>query len=328
MIDISIIIVSWNVAELLRSCLLSIHRSPVYIVQPDKDVPTEINQLSVEIIVVDSHSNDNTLEMLHEFSNVLVIAQKENLGFAKCNNIGLQIARGRYLFLLNPDTELVGNVLNTLIAYLDQHSNVGIAGPHLTDAAGKLQKVPRRFPKFIITLFDTPSLQAHLPRWLLSRYAIINPIKDACTPVEWVLGAALIIRQETFQDIGPLDEKYPMYSEEIDWCMRATQHGWSIECVGIGQVVHHGGKSSEQIPLVRHTYYWQSTLRFFQKYYKQYAILLRFCVILSYLHVLCFEFGHVLMSKNSKKKNDARMKIKIYRKALVALITHPYKLVV
>ncbi|MFN8375237.1 MAG: glycosyltransferase family 2 protein [Anaerolineae bacterium] len=129
--DLSIIIVSWNVADLLAACLNSI----------------KPGTLETEIIVVDSASSDQTNAMLQSrYPHVKLLAQSENVGFTRGNNIGLKAASGRYLFLLNPDTEVIGDALTQMTAYMDHHPEVGIVGPHTLNSDGSTQSTKRRFP--------------------------------------------------------------------------------------------------------------------------------------------------------------------------------------
>lgn len=324
MIDVSIIIVSWNVSDFLCSCLKSIEKSSVNIVSPSPEVLTFISGIKVEVIVVDSASSDNTLEMLKEFPYAHVIPQNSNLGFAKCSNIGLKVARGRHLFLLNPDTEIVDDAIWTMVDYLDRHPSVGVVGPFLINSDGSLQKLmPRIFPTFIGTLFDTPSLEPYTPKNLLERLCIVNPPENAHIIVDWVIGAAMVVRREVYDQIGLLDEKYPMYCEEVDWCVRAKNSGWEIMCIGTAKIIHHGGKSSEKNPIVKKTYFWQSYIRYFQKYHSRLAFPLRMCITFSHMHMLFIDVGKSLLMCDFPA---CKQKIILYKKALTAIITYPYKL--
>src|SRR6185312_2498244 len=232
MIDVSIIIVSWNVSEFLFACLESLQRSQVEIVPPNQNIQHLSSRTTIEIIVVDSASSDNTLEMLKAFPDIRVLSQLTNLGFAKCNNIGLKFARGRYLFLLNPDAEIVNDAIQVMVDYLDKHHSVGVLGPFLTNANGSLQIMPRIFPNLTVILFETPSLEPYMSKKFLEYECVVNPPENAQIAVDWVLGAAMMARREVYDQIGLLDEKYPMYAEEIDWCFRAKEHQWKVICLG------------------------------------------------------------------------------------------------
>ncbi len=146
MLNLSVIIVSWNVRDLLRQCLSSVisNQYSVASIQTSRSLKTDDWSLNTEIILVDNASADGTVEMLRaEFPDVRVIANTENAGFTRGNNQALAVAQGRYLFLLNPDTELRPGALQTLIDYMDTHPRVGIVGPQLFYGDGMPQSSRR-----------------------------------------------------------------------------------------------------------------------------------------------------------------------------------------
>jgi GT2 family glycosyltransferase len=258
MIDLSIIIVSWNVSALLSACLNSIRASAP--------------QCSLEIIVVDSASTDDSVPMLREHHpDVTLIAETENVGFTRGCNIGMQAARGRYLFLLNPDTEIVGDALDALVRFMDAHPDVGIAGAHTLNSDGTYQSTRRRFPTLATAIFESTWLQSIAPRAVLDRYYVNDAPRDATLEVDWVQGSALIARREVLEQIGGLDEGFVMYSEELDWCKRAKAAGWRVMFVADAFIIHHGGRSSEQVAPRRHILFQQSKLRYFRKHHGRFA---------------------------------------------------------
>ncbi|GAB4570396.1 MAG: glycosyltransferase family 2 protein [Anaerolineae bacterium] len=283
MIDVSIIIVSWNVADLLDACLRSIVTGPVAVVPPDREVSTEDGRVSVEIIVVENASTDHSAAVLARYPEVRVLAQPENVGFTRGNNLGLAVARGRYVMLLNPDTEVLVDAIPVLAAYLDAHPDVGIVGPHTLNTDGSTQSTRRQFPGLITALFESTWLQGIAPPGLLRRYYMDDAPDDGIFDVGWMQGSALMVRREVVEQIGGLDEGYVMYSEEMDWCKRAADAGWRLVYVGAAQIVHHGGKSSEQVVSRRHIYFQQSKVRYFCKHHGRLAgELLRWYLLAQY----------------------------------------------
>jgi N-acetylglucosaminyl-diphospho-decaprenol L-rhamnosyltransferase len=256
MVDLSVIIVSWNVCDDLAACLDSIRRS------------ADMSGLLCEVIVVESGSTDGTLDMLRErFPWVVTLPQAENVGFTRGNNIGLVAARGRLLMLLNPDTEIVGDALAQMAAHLDAHPDVGIVGPYTLNSDGTAQSTRRRFPTLLTGMFESTWLQPLAPRRLLDRY-YVRDIADADTAdVDWVQGSALMLRREVYAQIGGLDEQYIMFSEELDWCRRARDAGWRVVYLGSAMIVHHGGRSTDQVVARKHIHFQQSKLRYFRKYH-------------------------------------------------------------
>ena len=301
MIDLTVIIVSWNVADLLAACLNSI---------------TDRKQaLELEIIVVDSASNDGTVTMLQErYPQVNVIAQVENLGFVRCNNIGLQQARGRHIILLNPDTEVIGDALAQMVTYLDQNPSVGIVGPHTLNTDGSTQSSRRRFPTLATAFVESTWLQPYAPKAILDHYYVNDQPDTATIDVDWVQGSALMARREVYEKIGGLDEGYEMYSEELDWCHRAKEAGWRVVYLGHAQVTHHGGKSSEQVIARRHILFQQSKLRYFYKYHGWLAAsTLRVFLLMMYGWQLVLEMVKGLLGH---KRDLRRERIKQYWQVL------------
>jgi hypothetical protein len=264
-VDVSIIIVSWNVRDLLRRCLLSVNSEQLAV---NSKQSTVHSSLLTEILIVDNASADGTVAMLRaEFPAVRVIANSENVGFTRGNNQALAAAQGRYLFLLNPDTELRAGALQTLFDYAKAHPRVGIIGPRLFYGDGAPQSSRRRFPTLATAFLESTKLQQWFPRHrVLTHYYMDDTSDDATQEVDWINGAAMFVRREVYEQIGGFDERFFMYSEELDWCYRAKQAGWQIVYLPTAQVVHYEGKSSEQVVAARDIHFHSSKIRFFRKY--------------------------------------------------------------
>jgi GT2 family glycosyltransferase len=288
--DLSIIIVNWNVRDLLHACLSSLTKDEGR--KTDKN-SSFVFRPSSEVVVVDNASSDDSATMVAaEFPAVRLIANRENRGFTGGNNQGLALARGRYVFFLNPDTEVVGDALAMMVDYMDTHPEVGALGPQLLYGDGSLQSSCRRFPTFATALFESTPLAWHWPRnpWA-RRYRMEDlspppPLPDgsaARSPlgktesrgfgadvemdVDWLVGAALLVRREVLAQIGGFDEGYFMYSEELDLCRRIKQAGWRIVHLPTAQVIHYEGKSSEQNVAGRHIRFQTSKVRYFRKFH-------------------------------------------------------------
>ena len=264
MIDLSIVIVSWNVCDLLRQCILSIlaERSRSH------EAGDSRSSIDIEIIVIDNGSSDESVRMLREeFPDVLVIENDSNPGFATANNQGIAQAHGRYLLLLNPDAEVVGGALATLIGFADSNPDVGLLGPQLLNSDGSVQSSMRRFPTIATALFESTWLEPVAPGRLTDRYHVRDRDASAPLDVDWVQGAALFARREVIEQVGGMDEQYFMYSEELDWCRCIKNAGWRIVYFPDAQVVHHGGKSSDQVIASRHIHFQTSKVLYFRKYH-------------------------------------------------------------
>jgi hypothetical protein len=283
-VDLSIVIVSWNVRDLLRRCLQSIiaEAGP----HPDQRV-WRIEDWGLEIILVDNASTDGSPDMVRaEFPPVRLIANDENRGFTAANNQGLELCRGRYLLLLNPDTELLADALATMLSYMDAQPEVGALGPRLLYADGSQQSSRRRFPTFSTAVVESTVIQ----EWwadnrILRRYYMADTPDDATQPVDWVVGACLLVRREAYEQVGGLDEGFFMYSEELDWCRRLKAAGWQVIYLPTATIIHHEGKSSEQVVPARHIHFQSSKVRYFRKHHGAFqADTLRWFLLATYLY--------------------------------------------
>jgi N-acetylglucosaminyl-diphospho-decaprenol L-rhamnosyltransferase len=202
-----------------------------------------------------------------EFPAVRLVMNSENRGFPGAINQGMSLARGRYVLLLNPDTELVGDALGTMVAFADEHLDVGVVGPQLLNSDGSVQSSRRRFPTLATAFFESTWLQPYVPRRLLERYYVGDQPDDRVQDVDWLMGAALMARREAIERVGPMDERFFMYSEELDWCRRFWEAGWRVVYLPTAQILHHEGKSSEQVLPARHIHFQTSKVRYFRKYH-------------------------------------------------------------
>ena len=284
MVDLSIVIVSWNVRALLERCLQSI----VTEAQPGPDDGVFLlGGREMEILVVDNASSDGSSEMVRDqFPQVRLIVNGENRGFTAANNQGLVLSQGRYLLLLNPDTEIVGDALATMIGYMQANAKTGALGPRLLNTDGSPQSSRRRFPTFSTALVESTIVQ----EWwednrVLRRYYMSDTADDAVQRVDWVVGACLLVRREAYEQVGGLDEGFFMYSEELDWCRRIKAAGWDVVYFPTATVIHHEGKSSEQVVPARHIYFQNSKVRYFRKHHGAFqAEAVRWFLLLTYLY--------------------------------------------
>jgi GT2 family glycosyltransferase len=253
--DLSIIIVSYNGREHLRKCLQSLAAHG-----PGGEH---------EVIVVDNASQDGSAAMAAaEFPQARLLPLAKNVGFAAGANRGIKEAGGEAIVLLNPDSEIKEDVFGPMLAYLRGNPDIGILAPKLLDEDGSLQLSCRRFPTFSVALFNRYSLLTRLlPRNRFSaRYLLTDWDHSAIAAVDWVSGACLMARRSLFEEIGPLDEGYFMYIEDVDLCQRAHRAGYKVVYFPEAAVTHHIGRSSHTLPsrsiVERHRSMWH--------YYKKY----------------------------------------------------------
>jgi len=280
MSTIEILIVSWNVRDLLVRCLASIMAQTGAGLPDAGGIPFGEHRLCVH--VVDNASTDGTVEMLQQdLAWVDILPSPTNLGFAAGNNLGLERTRGEYILLLNPDAELAPEAISVMLGALEAHPRAGIVGPHLTYPDGRDQPSRRRFPTFPMALFESTVLEQWFPgnRWA-RRYRMEDVPDDHVQRVDWLTGACLLTRRAVWEQIGPLDEQFFMYSEELDWCKRAAQAGWECLYVPEALVVHYEGQSSGQVEARRAYLFHTSKVLYWTKYHGSAAAEVLRCLLL------------------------------------------------
>jgi N-acetylglucosaminyl-diphospho-decaprenol L-rhamnosyltransferase len=225
------------------------------------------------------------------------------------------VAQGRYLLLLNPDTEVVDDALATVVGYMDAHLEIGALGPQLRYPDGSFQSSRRRFPTFATALVESTVLQQH---WsenrFLRRYYLADTSDTAIQPVDWVVGACLLVRREAYKQVGGLDEGFFMYSEELDWCRRIKDAGWQVVYLPTAVVIHHEGKSSEQVVAARHIHFQSSKVRYFRKHHgRLQAEALRWFLLATYAYQCLREGAKWLMGH---KRPLRAGRLRAYRQVL------------
>jgi GT2 family glycosyltransferase len=259
---LAVVIVSWNVRDLLRACLHSLQL----------DLANAAP--NARIILVDSASSDGTPPMVRaEFPSVELIACDENIGYVKGNNLALRRLaaepRGDFQFawLLNPDTVVHGGATGALLDFMRAHPRCGLCGPKLLNPDGSLQHSAFAMPGLVQLALETqPLLWRFRNTRLDGRY---HPARYAGPPfrVGHPLGAAMFARAQAIGQVGLFDEGFEMYAEEVDWAMRMHKAGWEVWCVPRAVVTHYGGASSGQVSERAEGLKWRSRQRYYRKYY-------------------------------------------------------------
>lgn len=254
MIDVSLITVNWNAADVLVECLR-------------KTLP-ELGAVGGECIIVDNGSAAGELELLRrEFPGVEFIANPGNLGFARAVNQGIERSRGRYLLLLNPDAFLAEGSLRRLVSYLDAEPRVGIIGPRIVNPDGSPQGSARAFPRMLTGLFGRTSLLSRLfPHNPLTRRQVLNlrASGEGPRPVDWVSGACMFLRRAVLEKVGPLDERFFLYWEDADICWRARAGGWQTVYHPQAEATHLVGACSGRAPVRSLAAFHRSAYRFYR----------------------------------------------------------------
>ncbi len=300
-VDVSVIIVNYNVREFLEQAIRSVELASA--------------TLSVEIFVVDNDSSDGSVDMVRsQFPDVQVIANRENTGFSKANNQAIKIANGRYLLILNPDTIIREDTLSSLVDFMDDHPEAGAAGCKILNPDGSFALESRRsFPTPLIAFYRITGLSKLFPQ--SPRFARYNlgyrSVEEACE-VDALSGSCMFVRKEALSKnyapneshladgndaqlnagAGLFDEDFFMYGEDLDWCYRIQQAGWKIFYTPDTQIIHYKGESTKKGDLRYVLLFYGAMIRFSEKHFKKrhswlFRVLLR-CGILARgaLHVV------------------------------------------
>ena len=234
---LSIIIVHFNQTKFLVSCLKSIKKAGL--------------NFCFEVIVVDNHSKTSPFPEIKNirFSHFKLIQNKKNLGLSKAVNQGIRISQGKYILILNPDILVHPNSIETLISFLEKNLRAGLVGPRLVYANGKLQYSARRYPSPLTLVLNRIFLGK--TRWgkkKLDYYFLKDKDLTKPLPVHWVLGAALMVRRAAIEDVGPMNEKFFLYFEDVDWAYRFWQKGWEVWYLPQSKMTHFYQRLSARRP--------------------------------------------------------------------------------
>jgi GT2 family glycosyltransferase len=259
-IDLSIVIVSFNAHDDLERCLSSLHQAPPV--------------ASHEIIVVDNASTDESVRTARRWQDVRVIASQTNRGFAAANNVGIRQSSGRTVLLLNSDTIVPEGALDRLLAELDRHSDAAAVGPRLIDGDGRAEL---SFGSMIAPW--TEFRQRRLMRGLDNGDPVVRRQVEAMTREErwpdWVSGACLLVRRADADAVGLLDERFFMYTEDVDFCAALRARGRRVLFTPATEVVHLRGRSAATAPQATRAAYLRSHLAFYRKHHPLLAPIVR-----------------------------------------------------
>ena len=231
---LSIVIVNYNTERLLRSCLESVYAGA--------------NGTPLTIWVVDNNSHDSSVAMVKSFfPKVQVIENRCNVGFSKANNAVISRSESDYILLLNPDTLIIENAIEQMVKFMEEHPTVGIAGCKVLNRDGTLQLACRRsIPTPRVAFFRLTGLSKLFPKSrIMAEYNLTYTNPEQTHEVGAVSGAFLMIRRKAVEEIGLLDERFFMYGEELDWCLRAKRAGWAVMYHPAAQIIHYKGESTK-----------------------------------------------------------------------------------
>ena len=234
--DLSIVIVHYKRPDRLLSCLGALE--------------PELHPLANGTVVIDNHSVDGDPDLLaRRFTTARVIVNSENVGYARAVNQGVRATSAPLVLVMNPDCEVRPNAIATLAAFLREHPRTAIAGPKILNPDGSLEYSARAFPDHLTFLFNRYSLLTRLfPNNPFSRRYLLTDWDHASVrDVDWLSGACLMVRREAIDRVGPMDEAFFLFNEDVDWCRRMRLAGWAVTYVPEAVVVHHIGASKAKV---------------------------------------------------------------------------------
>jgi GT2 family glycosyltransferase len=273
--DVTVCVLSWNAKEYLARCLDSLLHPD----EPDVQealaragltaVQEEAEAVSVDLLVVDNGSIDYSADMVENcFPEARLIRTHRNLGFAGGNNVGYCASRARYFLMLNSDTVVPRGAITRLVRFADTVPRAAFVGPKVVNPDGSLQYSCRRFPNLRAALLrNTPLARFARDSSAVRDYLMTDWAHDKPREVDWLSGCCLLVRREAADQIGLLDERYFMYCEDMDWCYRAREAGWSSIYFPGAHVVHEVGRSSDLLPRRMIAYHHLSMYKFYCRHY-------------------------------------------------------------
>ena len=290
MIDVTVVVVSYNTRALTLQCLKSVFRQ---------------NHVAYEVIVVDNASSDNSAkEIIRSFPKVELIENIENKGFASANNQAIKGAKGRYILLLNSDTKLLTEeTFSNMVEFMDKREDVGIGGCKITKPNGRLDwPCKRSFQTPSVFFFRSLGLDRLFPRnKKFGKYHLTYLDENHTHEVDAITGAFFMIRRETIDEIGLLDENLFMYSEDMDWCWRAKQRKWKVFYYPEVEIIHYKSRSNKKRSSKMIFWWYYSTWYVYKKHKaKQYNFLVNAVVFLGFCTMLILTLLRNAMMRSNK----------------------------
>ena len=302
--DLSIIIINWNAAGVISNCLESINNAD--------------ENISYETLLVDNASTDNSIDLIRsQYPWVHLITNCKNIGFARANNLAIERARGRYLLLLNPDTEIYPHTLTKLLNYADNHLKIGCIGPKILNPDYSVQRSCwRGFPDLKMALSDAFYLWKFPNLPFIKEIEFSNEQLNNIIDVDHLLGACILIRRKTWDEVGEFDKKFFIFFEETDWCYRAKLCNWRIIYYPDSIIIHLGEHSVHQKPEINIPIYYQSYIKFYKKHHSDkwsYIFCLEIIIALAaIIRIFLWQFRSVKdgrINKNSHAMQRGYLKV-------------------
>ena len=259
--ELSIIIVNYNVKEFLQNLLHSLQKS--------------VSSITHEIIVVDNASDDGSVEFIREkFPQINLIVCQTNLGFSKANNLGLKVSKGKFILLINPDTIVSEDTITKMIEFLNEHPDAGLVGCKILNPDGSLQLACRRsFPGPWTSFCKVTGLSTLFPNSrLFAKYNLTYLDENSTYEVDAISGSFMMMKREVYEKIGGFDEQFFMYGEDLDLCYRIQKNGYKVYYYPGTQIIHYKGESTKRSGLDETKYFYDAMNLFVKKHFSSFYL--------------------------------------------------------
>jgi len=260
-VELSVIIVNYNVKEFLQNLIHSLQKA--------------VSKINHEIIVVDNASDDGSVEFIREkFPNINLIVNQTNLGFSKANNIALKIAKGKFILLINPDTIVSEDTITKMIEFLNEHPDAGLAGCKILNPDGSLQLACRRsFPGPWTSFCKVAGFSTLFPKSkLFAKYNLTYLDENSTYEVDAISGSFMMMKREVYEKVGGFDEQFFMYGEDLDLCYRIQKNGYKVYYYPGTQIIHYKGESTKRSSLDETNIFYNAMHLFVKKHFSSFYI--------------------------------------------------------
>jgi len=260
-VELSIIIINYNVKEFLQNLIHSLQKA--------------LSKITHEIIVVDNASDDGSVEFIRDkFPQIHLIVNKTNVGFSKANNEALKISKGKFILLINPDTIVSEDTINRMIYFLNQNPDAGLAGCKILNPDGSLQLACRRsFPGPWTSFCKVTGLSTLFPKSkLFAKYNLTYLDENSTYEVDAISGSFMMMNREAYEKVGGFDEQFFMYGEDLDLCYRIQKNGYKVYYYPGTQIIHYKGESTKRSSLDETKYFYNAMNLFVKKHFSSFYL--------------------------------------------------------
>ena len=297
MTDLSIVIVTWNVKKYVQECLTSLAKGS--------------ESLSVETIVVDNASTDGTAELIRtQFPHVSLIESDANLGFARANNIGIKLANGKYICLINPDVNIPPDCLPKMFQFMEQQPTIGLLGPKMLGPNGDVGRSGMRFPTVWNCFLRALALDSLFKGTGIFGGRLMSDFQfNQTRDIDVLNGWFWMARREALDQTGLLDERFFMYGEDVDWSKRFHLAGWRVVFYADAEAVHYGGASSSNAPVRFYIEMQRANLQYWKKHHGRISFFFYLLTVWLNHITRTMGYGFVYLVKRSLRR-EALFKMK------------------